>query len=586
MTGLRVAIAQINPHPQDIEGNTEKILSYISRAKENGADVVVFAETIITAYAIGDKHKDRTFIAQNKRTLLEKIAPHCNDIVVILGFIDFDDHKHMKDGFFARYNAYAVIQHGKIVGQGRKTILVDDGVLDDSRHYLPGSPDEVQPVRVTIRGKEHSLGVLICQDMWDDQETVKPAQLLKKRGAELLIVLNASPYYVEKLPVRIQVAQARVKETGLPLVYCNTVGVQDNGKNIIVFDGGSFALDASGAIAHTSPQFAEDLSVHTIGTHSHIAKNHGRIPQLHDALVFALHDFFTKTGVFRGAVIGLSGGIDSAIDACLLVEALGAQRVLCVNMPSRFNSSLTRSAAQQLAKNLGCEYLVHPIQEVIEKKIAEYVRVAGVQPKTLTVENMQARERGNILMTYAQERGAMVVGNGNKTEFQRGYATMYGDIIGALMPLGDVNKVDVYALAQYCNTRAKKQLIPEEIFTVVPSAELSDAQRVEDGKGDPFDYWIESPLGVEIVERFTSDEELADRFTRKILDPALWTADPAGKTVYDKLTLAQFMQAAHQTRTAISQSYFKRVQAPPIIIVSPRAFGFDYRETLFARRSR
>lgn len=587
----RVAIAQLNPYPGDLEGNVAKILAWIAEAKAKGADIILFPETAVTAYSIGDKHKRRSFVEENRRLVHDVIAPAAKGIVVVLGFIDFDTGRRMKDGLFARYNAYAVCAEGRVVATGRKTLLIDDGVLDDSRHYVAGRPEDIGPVTVTIGGKPLTLGLLVCQDLWDDDEPVKPARLLADAGAELLLVLNSSPFYVGKLPVRLEIARRRVAETGLPLVYCNTVGAQDNGKNIILFDGGSFALDATGALVSLLPQFEETLTTLPATTLSAAPKDGrmaaepptDRIAELHAALLFGITDFYKKSGVFNGVVIGLSGGIDSAVDAALLAEALGPERVLCVNMPSRFNSETTKGAAAALAKNLGCELLIHPIQAVVERKVADLVAVTGAAPKTLTLENMQARERGNILMEHSQERGFMVVGNGNKTEFQRGYATLYGDIIGALMPLGDVNKLDVYALGRLINRRAGKELIPQAIFDIVPSAELSDKQDVDKGEGDPFDYSIESPLGVELVENLRSPEELVALFRGRRLDPALWIPGPDGRSVYDKLSAEEFGRMAAGTFAAIKGSYFKRVQAPPIIIVSRRAFGFDFRETLFNR---
>jgi NAD+ synthase (glutamine-hydrolysing) len=292
-----------------------------------------------------------------------------------------------------------------------------------------------------------------------------------------------------------------------------------------------------------------------------------------------LADYFQKSGVFRRALLGLSGGIDSAVDACLAVAALGADRVTTVSMPSKFNSAATRDLAATLARNLRTRHLEYPIQAQIDQKARLHRDLTGHPPATATLENMQARERGNILMTLSQEAAAMVIGNGNKTEFQRGYATLYGDIIGACMPLGDVQKLMVYDLARELNHRLGGP-IPEGCFTIKASAELSDAQDPTRGGGDPFDYYLEGPLGVELVERGRSVDELCHAFATRTLDPALWVPDLAGHLPYDKLDAVAFEAAVRDCRRAIRRSAFKRVQAPPIFVVSPRSFGFDYREAI------
>ncbi len=576
LDGIRIGLAQFDSRTGDVDGNAERIGARIREARERGLDLVVFPEMALTAYCLGDRHKERSFV-ERSQAALERLAGECRGVTAVVGHIGYDPSRTMRDGFFGRYDSYSVLGEGRVLATGAKRIRIDDGVLDDSRHYLPG--EEVEPHAVTIGGREIRLGVLVCQDMWDDGEAVRPAEILAGKGADLLVAVNSSPFFVGKWRRRLATARRRVLETGLPLVYCNAVGVQDNGKNLILFDGASFALDGEGRIVRRLGRFREELGEVAPGEAGEPADPEiDRIRELHDALLMGVRGFYEKTGVFSGAVLGLSGGIDSAVDACLLVEALGPDRVLAVNMPSRYNSETTRSLAAELAANLGVRYLVHPIQEVIDRKVADYERINGTRPRILTLENMQARERGNILMQYSQELGLMVVGNGNKTEFQRGYATLYGDIIGALMPLGDVNKLDVYRLGRWINR--DREIIPERVFGIRASAELSAAQSVDSGGGDPFDYWIESPLGVELVENLRSPEELGRAFASRSLDPDLWTADPEGRTVYDKFTPEEFERQARETLHAIRASVFKRVQAPPIIIVSRRAFGFDYRETL------
>ena len=578
----RYALVQFNPVPGALEHNAARIIELGLEARSRGADIVIFPETALPGYCIADLHKDTTFVRRNRQILEDTIAPALTGIVVVLGLIDLDEGRQMADGKPARRNRYAVCQGGEVLATGEKTLLIDDGVLEDSRHYLPGSPDNVRPVEVALGDRRLRIGVLICQDMWDEEAPVSPAQLQRDRGAELLVVINSSPFHVGRLSDRRRVAAAKVRETGLPLVYANTMGVQDNGKNIILFDGGGFMLGPDAEPLTQGPLFDEGPIMVDPGAPPCVAPPLEPVDELHQALVMGIRDFYEKTGVFKGAVIGLSGGIDSTVDAALFVEALGAERILGVNMPSRFNSDLTIGIAEDLARDLGIEYMVHPIQDIVDAKVEGWRNVTGADPLPLTLENIQARERGNILMTASQERGYMVVGNGNKTEFQRGYATLYGDIIGALMPLGDVQKLDVYRLGRHFDD-ILGGVIPGAVFEIKASAELSEAQDVTTGGGDPFDYHIEAPLGVELVERGQSPEELTRLFRSRGLDPALWVEDRTGRLVYEKLTPETFLDAARTTLRAIRASVFKRVQAPPILVVSPRAFGFDYREALLVR---
>jgi NAD+ synthase (glutamine-hydrolysing) len=421
---------------------------------------------------------------------------------------------------------------------------------------------------------------MICHDMWDDYSSHKPATILRGKGAQLLVVINSSPYHARRLEQRLETARARVAETGLPLVYANACSVQDNGKNVIVFDGGSFILDSLGDPRLLAPQFSPGIFLTTQGTVAEPLRT-PRATELLDALLFGIGGFFKRTGA-SNAVIGLSGGIDSSLSAALLVQALGSQNVLGINMPTRFSSQTTRDNASELARRLGIEYIVHPIEETVRHKQAAYRTITGADMATLTFENVQARERGNVLMTYAQERGGLVVGNGNKTEFQRGYATMYGDILGALMPLGDLAKTDVYRVANALNERFGEP-IPMAVITIPPSAELSAEQDIDRGRGDPFDYDVEGPMGQEIIENERTPAALRNLFEQRSLDPELWEPVRSSTEVYEKLTADEFEALAWDVFRALERTVFKRIQAPPVLKLSRKAFGFDLREAGFAR---
>ena len=577
---IRLWTAQFDPTPGDIDGNTARMVEWIGKAVLGGAGLVVFPEESVSGYCIGDQNRNPLLISESLKAVKQRLAPASANCAVVVGFNGPVEGQNLCDGGMGAANQFAVLQDGKVVGSGAKTLMANEGVLDDDRYFIPGNPDEVRPVPLHTEQGTVQLGVLVCQDMWDDYYGLKPAHLLMQRGANGIVVLNASPFHVGKLATRRSLAAHRCRETGLPMAYVNTVGVQDNGKNVILLDGASFVTDATGQVTAQYPLFEEGLYRYEESAGPVLVNPH-RIAELCQALVFGIKGFFARSRQ-SGAVIGLSGGIDSALSAVLLVQALGNQNVLGINMPSQFSSNTTRDNAAQLARRLGIEYLVHPIEDVVQHKIRDLEEVTGAVSSTLTRENIQARERGNILMSHAQERGRFVIGNGNKTEFQRGYATLYGDIIGAIMPLGDVAKTDVYRLARYANQQWGDP-IPQPIITIPPSAELCAEQNVDQGKGDPFDYDVEGPLGQELVELERTPAQLRALFESRSLDPALWAPVRSQAAVYDKMNGAQFEQLAWEVFRAIEATVFKRIQAPPILKVSRRAFGFDFRESTFAR---
>jgi len=577
----RIAVAQFDPTPGDVAGNCRRMLDHMAQARCRGAELVVFPEEAVTGYCIGDLNRNRMLVRESLAAAEQKLAPAARGIVAVVGLVAPEPGANLNDGAPGARNAWLVLEEGKVKGRGAKSLLVDDGVFYDSRYFLPAAAGDIRPVEVHLpRTGPLRLGIEICHDMWDDFSDVRPSRLLAERGSQLLVVINSSPFWCRRLAQRLETAGRRVAETGLPLCYVNTCGVQDNGKNVILFDGGSFLLDGKGDLAALCPSFADGLFVLPDDGVSPAAPP-TRAEELHRALSFGLTGFFRRTG-FSGAVLGLSGGIDSAVSACLLVSALGRENVLALNMPTRFSSRTTQDLARELARRLDIEYVVHGIEEIVQRKKAFHESISGRPMQGLSFENVQARERGNVLMTWAQERGRVVIGNGNKTEFQRGYATLYGDIVGAVMPLGDVAKTDVYRLARHINETSGYP-IPDEILAIPPSAELSEAQDVTRGLGDPFDYDVEAPMGQELIEQERTSAELREMFERRQLDPDIWNPVRSDTSVYEKMTADRFEQYAWEVFRAIEATTYKRIQAPPIIKVSRKAFGFDFRESVFAK---
>jgi NAD+ synthase (glutamine-hydrolysing) len=412
---------------------------------------------------------------------------------------------------------------------------------------------------------------------------VKPLPELAAKGAEILLNINASPFYPGKRQERDEVIRRHIANLGKPFVYVNTCGAADNGKNIIPFDGESLVYDAAGRLLAVGEQFAEQLlivDVPAAGETGSAAERPAvalppldREREMYDALVMALADYMRKTG-FTNAVVAVSGGIDSALALAIAVDALGPDRLTAFNMPSPFNTGTTRSIAARLAHNLGVRYGVIPIDGIDTTVRAVFEKHVHPFTRGFTHENLQARIRGLLMMAESNDTGALLISCGNETEIALGYATLYGDMCGGISLIGDLSKVDVYRLAQYVNVRHGGEKIPEEAFTIKPSAELASNQF------DPFDYPVVAPLVGEIVEKRRSPAELVALFEQRALDPAKFLPDADGRTVYDKHTTASFAAIVDDAVRRIRRSVYKRLQGPPIVVISERAFGFDLRETI------
>jgi NAD+ synthase (glutamine-hydrolysing) len=571
---MRIALAQLNATSGDISGNTAKIIDAVNEAAARGADLVVTPEMAIPGYCIGDLVEDADFLRANERAM-QAVAAAARGITVVAGFIDFDAGARNDNGTIRKYNAAAVLCDGQVLQRARKSLLPNYRYFDDKRYFSPG--ERRQPVPVRAHGSTVRLGVSICEDMWDEFYRLKPLQELSAQGAEIVLNLNASPFYPGKRHERDARIRRHIAEIGKPIVYVNTAGAADNGKNIIPFDGESLVYDAEGRLIALGRQFAADLFVVDIdaGTRAQEVPLPAleRDRELYDALVMALRDYMTKTG-FTRAVVAISGGIDSALALALAVEAIGPQNVIAYNMPSRYNTETTRSIAARLAQALGVRYGVIPIQDVDEHVRTVFEAHAHPIASGFTRENLHARIRGLLMMAESNDTGALLISCGNETEIALGYATLYGDMCGGISLIGDLSKVDVYRLARYVNAKAGAEKIPEQAFTIKPSAELAADQF------DPFDYYVTAPIVSELVERRNSPSAIVAMFEQHILDPARFVPDAEGRTVYDKHDTASFQEAVYDAYRRMRRSVYKRLQGPPIVAVTERAFGFDLRETI------
>ena len=568
---MRIALAQLNPTSGDIAGNAARITGVIEEAARLGAEVVVTPEMALPGYCIGDLVENAGFLAANERAIQE-LAATARGITAVVGFIDHNPSTRNENGTIRKYNAAAVLRDGRVLQRARKTLLPNYRYFDDKRYFTAGE------VRLPVDVPGARLGVSICEDMWDEFYAVKPLPELVALGADIVLNLNASPFYPGKRQERDELIRRHVRELRRPLVYINTVGAADNGKNIIPFDGESLVYDADGRLVAIGAQFAEELLVVDIGAGSP-PREELELPaidrerEIYDALVMALRDYMRKTG-FTRAIVAISGGIDSALALAIAVDALGPAQVSAYNMPSRYNTEMTRSIAARLAQAFGVPYGVIPIQELDEHVRTVFEQHAHPIRCTATRENLHARIRGLLMMAESNDTGALLISCGNETEIALGYATLYGDMCGGVSLIGDLSKVDVYRLARYVNRKHGATKIPEDAFEVRPSAELAADQF------DPFDYYVVAPIVGEFVERRRSPAELVALFETRQLDAERFVPDPQGQTVYDKHTHDTFRAVVYDAYRRLHRSVYKRLQGPPIVAVTERAFGFDLRETI------
>ena len=573
---MRIALAQLDPISGDIDGNTAKILDAIARAAAQDAELIVTPEMAIPGYCIGDLVEDVAFLEANERAM-QHVAAAARGITAVVGFIDFDPSARNDAGMIRKFNAAAVVRDGAVLLRDHKSLLPNYRYFDDKRFFTAG--EQRAPVDVAIKGGRVRLGVSICEDMWDEHYAVKPLPELVHQGAEVLLNINASPFYPGKRHERDALIRRHIERLHTPFVYVNTSGAADNGKNIIPFDGESLVYDGAGRLIAIGEQFSEQLLLVDLPLEGSQSVPAVELPpiererEIYDALLMALRDYMRKTG-FTEAVVALSGGIDSALALAIAADALGADRVSAFNMPSRYNTDTTRSIAERVARALGVHYGVVPIQEIDDTVRRVFEEHAHPIACGFTRENLQARNRGLLMMAESNDTGALLISCGNETEIALGYATLYGDMCGGISLIGDLSKTDVYRLARHVNDRRGAEVIPEETFTIKPSAELAT------GQFDPFDYPVVAPIVSEIVERRLTRADLIAQFESRTLDAQKFLPDADGRTAYEKYTSTTFAAVVDDALRRIRRSVYKRLQGPPIVVVSERAFGFDLRETI------
>jgi NAD+ synthetase len=546
---VKIAAVQLNPTIGDVEGNTARILDGFARATSAGAELVVLPEQSILGYPAKDLLLRREVIEQNLAALQRIVAATAGlQAGVIVGFAE------PNEGGIGRpvFNSAAFIADGQIVARSRKRLLPTYDIFDEARYFEPGG---VQPV-IDFRGRR--VGVMICEDMWSTQQLlarplydIDPPCDLAAAGADLLINISASPYYLGKHESRLELMAGHARRYGTPLLFCNQVGGNDE----LLFDGLSSVVDATGRLVAQAKAFEEDLLLIDLDDldSARLEAMPTGVANLRAALVMGLRDYMRKCR-FTGVVVGLSGGLDSAVVACLAAEALGPPNVLGVAMPSRYSSEHSVADAKALAENLGIDFSIIPIEPLhaaFERELRPHF--AG-RPPDVTEENIQARIRGVSLMALSNKFGRLLLTTGNKSELAVGYCTLYGDMCGGLALISDVPKTMVYELAHEINRRAGREVVPRSTLTKPPSAELRPNQTDQDSLPP---YEVLDEILARYEERLESIEQIV----------------AAG---FDSAMVTEVVRKIHLNE-------YKRQQAAPGLKVTSRAFGFGRRMPIAAR---
>ena len=567
LQSIRIALAQVNTTVGDLPGNTAKVIEWIGRAREQGVDLVAFPELVLTGYPPEDLVLRRSFVADNMAAL-ERVVAATKGIAAVVGFVDRDDDI---------YNAAALISDGKLIYRYHKQFLPNYGVFDEDRYFQRGSESPV----FVIAGVD--VGVNICEDIWYPEG---PSREQAHAGAEVIVNINGSPYHRGKGDFRENMISTRASDNGVVVCYVNAVGGQDE----LVFDGHSVIFDERGDLIARAPQFQEAMLLCDVDVEGvmqarmhdprrrkerydlHRSGRAVKIPvseaaltpskpaivtttaplrapdaEVYEALTLGLGDYIRKTG-FETVLVGLSGGIDSSLVAAIAADALGPEHVVGVSMPSRFSSEHSKSDAHALAENLGIRIMTIPIEGAFAASLEMLSEAFADTQFGLAEENLQARIRGNILMSLSNKFGWLVLTTGNKSEIATGYSTLYGDMAGGFAVIKDVPKTLVYDLARYRNARAGSDVIPRSVIDKPPSAELRPDQLDTDSL-PPYD--VLDP----IIEAYVEDDRSVDEIVAMGNDEAL----------------------VQRVVRMIDRNEYKRRQAPPGIKITPRAFGRDRR---------
>lgn len=539
---MKIALAQINTHTGDFEKNRKKILKNIQKAKDNQIDLVVFPELSISGYPPRD-FLDFDDFTEQCLAEVDIIAKACTSISTIIGSPVFNKNESGK----MLYNAAILIQDGKIVQEFHKALLPNYDVFDENRYFEPGRDFSL----AEINGQK--IAITVCEDLWNiDGQALyiqDPMDVYGPQNPDLIINIAASPFSYNQRKKRREVMTWHAKNQNIPVIYVNKCGAQTE----LIFDGGSMVMMPDGNTAVEMKYFEEDFCIFDTKNPENecVTKPFHKMEAIHDALVLGIREYFEKLG-FTKAVLGLSGGLDSAIVSALAAEALGSENVMNILMPSGFSSDHSVNDAQKLAENLGSPYEIINIEDGFQTMLKTMKPQFGDLPFNVAEENIQARLRAVILMAYSNKFGHILLNTSNKSEAAVGYGTLYGDMAGALSVIGDLYKTEAYELAHYINR--DKEIIPNHIITKAPSAELRPNQKDSDSLPD---YEILDKILHAYIEQILAPQEIIE-------------------LGYDEKLVRRVLKM-------VNINEYKRFQAPPVLRVSPKSFGMGRRMPLVAK---
>lgn len=586
-----ITLGQVQVYPGQPEKNLQIHLNAIQQAKDEGSSMIILPEMWIPGYMLGDQYDESSFLEEleemNQDIIAATQSTH-QSFTAIWGNITVDKSKKGRHGYDRRYNSAYIASNGRLVSNWvtdwvvHKSLLPDYRYFDDSRYFHPmkklakeegkSLSEYYKPFEIEIDGVKQKVSLLICEDIWNinGDYANNPVEMAKAYNPNLLAVISASPFWIKKDNMRERVLKQQSKD--IKLAYVNPIWIQNNWKNILTFEWAS-GIYENGVKKIWTPEYQSWNF--TDNTPESLPTGNENMEKIYNTLIFSIKEFMKSIGQDK-IVIWLSGGLDSAVTTALCVAALWSENVITVNMPSNYNTGLTKGYAKEIADTLGTEYRITPIQELVDLHQEVLNNDGGKNLSDFDMQNVQARIRwASILSGIAAKEWAVYTNNGNKSEVAMWYATLYWDVNGSFAPIADLYKSQVRELAHYINIEFGETIIPESLIDMQPTAELGEWQNPEEGEGDPFNYEYLDKLLYQFIEMRKAPVDILEMYIDGTIQEKLWLDTDI--TPYYQ-TPEEFIVELEKIYTDYKINFFKRVQAPPIMTLSKRSFGFDLRE--------